>query len=226
MGFRKHWENRPRTDYVELFNDFLVTSAYTAGDWTITNTGSPTIAVDVDDVGGQLSIATGATDTNSSSHQSKIEAFKFVSGKALEFECAFALDDVVDSTFMIGLAITDTTPLDATDRLVFKKEDTESTLSFQCTKDGSTVSTVDDFATLVNSTQVKVGFYYDGKVAQDGADGQSQASIDVYLNDVRVGAVPVTYAPDTELTPTFHLVTGKTGAVTAKLDYFRVVAER
>lgn len=225
MGFRKFWENRPRTDFFEYFNDFLVTSAYTAGDWTITNTGSPTIAVDVDDVGGQLSIATGATDTNSSSHQSKIEAFKFVSGKALEFECAFALDDVVDSTFMIGLAITDTTPLDATDRLVFKKEDTESTLNFQATKDGSTVSELADFATLVNNTQVKVGFYYDGSVAAtDGVGGAP--TIDVYLNDVRVGAVPITNAPDTEMCITAHVVTGKTGAVTAKLDYIRAIQER
>lgn len=225
MGFRKHWENRPRTDFFEYFNDFLITSAYTAGDWTITNGGSPTIAVDVDDVGGMLSIATGGTDTNSSSHQSKIEAFKFVSGKALEFEASFTLDDVVDSIFMLGLAITDTTPLDATDRLVFKKEDTEHTLSFQCTKDGSTVSTVDDFVTLVNGTQVKVGFYYDGSVAAEAGVG-SAPTIDVYLNDKRVGAVPITNAPDTEMCITAHVVTGKTGAVTAKLDYIRAIQER
>lgn len=225
MGFRKFWENRPRTDFFELFNDFLFTSAYTAGDWTITNSGSPTIAVDTDDVGGMLSAATGGTDTNSTSHQSKIEAFKFVSGKALEFECAFALDDVVDSIFMIGLAITDSSPLDATDRLVFKKEDTESTLSFQCTKDGSTVSALDDFATLVNGTQVKVGFYYDGSVAAEAGTGAAP-TIDVYLNDVRVGAVPITNAPDTEMCATFHVVTGKTGAVTAKIDYIRAVQER
>jgi len=225
MGFRKHWETRPRTDYFETFNDFLKTSDYTAGDWTITNGGSPTIAVDVDDVGGILSIATGGTDTNSSSHQSKIEAFKFVSGKAIEFEAAFALDDVVDSIFMLGLAITDTSPLDATDRLVFKKEDTERTLSFQCTKDGSTVSTVDDFVTLVNATQVKVGFYYDGSTAAVAGSGAAP-TIDVYLNDVRVGAVPITNAPDTEMCITAHVVTGKTGAVTAKIDYIRVVQER
>ena len=225
MGFRKHWENHPRTDFFEYFNDFLKTSDYTAGDWTITNGGSPTIAVDTDDVGGQLSIATGATDTNSSSHQSKIEAFKFVSGKALEFEAAFTLDDVVDSTFLLGLAITDTTPLDATDRLVFKKEDTESTLNFQVTKDGSTVSELADFVTLVNGTQVKVGFYYDGSVAAEAGVG-SAPTIDVYLNDKRVGAVPITNAPDTEMCITAHVVTGKTGAVTAKLDYVRVVQER
>jgi len=225
MGFRKFWETRPRTDYFETFNDFLKTSDYTAGDWTITNSGSPTIAVDVDDVGGMLSIATGGTDTNSSSHQSKIEAFKFVSGKAIEFEAAFALDDVVDSIFMLGLAITDSSPLDAADRLVFKKEDTESTLSFQCTKDGSTVSALDDFATLVNNTQVKVGFYYDGSTAAVAGSGGAP-TIDVYLNDKRVGSVPITNAPDTEMCITAHVVTGKTGAVTAKIDYIRVVQER
>ena len=190
-----------------------------------TNGGSPTIAVDVDDVGGQLSVATGGTDTNSTSHQSKIEAFKFVSGKALEFECAFSLDDVVDSIFQIGLAITDTTPLDATDRLTFKKEDTENTLSFKCTKDGTTVSELADFVTLVNNTQVKVGFYYDGSVAAVAGTGNAP-TIDVFLNDVRVGAVPITNAPDTEMCLSFHLVTGKTGAVTAKIDYLRVVQER
>lgn len=225
MGFRKFWENRPRTDFFEYFNDFLFTSAYTAGDWTITNGGSPTIAVDVDDVGGMLSLATGGTDTNSTSHQSKIEAFKFVSGKAMEFECAFALDDVVDSIFLIGLAVTDTTPLDATDRLAFVKEDTESTLSFKCTKDGSTVSELADFKALVNNTQVKVGFYYDGSTAAAAGVGAAP-TIDVYLNDVRVGAVPVTNAPDTEMCITIHVATGKTGAVTAKVDYIRAIQER
>lgn len=225
MGFRKFWETRPRTDYFERFTDFLVTSDYTAGDWTITNSGSPTVAVDVDDVGGNLSVATGATDTNSTSHQGKIEAYKFVLGKALEFECAFQLDDVVDSIFMIGLAVTDTTPLDATDRLVFKKEDTERTLNFQATKDGSTVSELADFVTLTNATPIKVGFYYDGSTAAAAGVGAAP-TIDVYVNDARVGALPVTNAPDTEMAVTFHLVTGKTGAVTGKLDYIRVVQER
>ena len=222
MSFRYFWENRPRTAYWEFFNDFLKTSDYTAADWTITNSGSPTIAVDTDDTGGQLSIATGATDTNSTSHQDKIEVFKFTSGKAFEFEAAFALDDVIDSIFMIGLAVTDTTPLDAVDRLVFMKADLAAALQFQATKDGSTLSTV-AVATLVNNTKVKVGFYYDGSTSPlIGA----AATCDVYLNDKRVGAVPLTNMPDQEICLTVYLATGKTGAVTAKVDYIRLVGER
>lgn len=224
MSFRKFWETRPRTAYWEFFNDFLKTSDYTAGDWTITNGGSPTIAVDTDDYGGQLSIATGATDTNSSSHQDKIEVFKFTSGKAFEFETAFALDDVIDSIFMIGLAVTDTTPLDAVDRLVFMKADLAAALTFQATKDGSTLSTV-AVATLVNNTKVKVGFYYDGSTAAAAGVGAAP-TVDVYLNDKRVGAVPLTNMPDQEICLTVYLATGKTGAVTAKIDYLRLVGER
>lgn len=226
MTFRKFWENRPRADFIEWFNDFLKSSDYTAADWTITNGGSPTIAIATGTKGGILSAATGGTDTNSTSHQDDVEAFKFELGKAFEFEAKFALDDVVDSIFMIGLAVTDSTPLDATDRMVFRKNDTENTLNFQVTKDGSTVDELADFATLVNNTQVKVGFYYDGKIAQDAAPNQPAATIDVFLNDVRVGAVAVTNAPDTEMAVTFHVVTGKTGAVAALIDYIRVVQER
>lgn len=224
--FRKFWENRPRTDYFETFNDFILSGDYAAADWTITNTGSPTIAIDTDGIGGLLVATTGGTDTNSTSHQHDQEAFKFTLGKAFEFETRFALDDVVDSIFMIGLAVTDTTPLDATDRLVFKKEDTESTVSFQATANGSAVSSLDDFATLTNNVFTKVGFYYDGKVQQTAVPNQPAGTIDVFLNDRRVGSVPVTNAPDTEIAITFHLVTGKTGAVAAAIDYIRAVQER
>src|SRR5690606_9523417 len=94
---RKFWENRPRMDYVEWLNDFLKSSDYTATDWTITNSGSPTIAIATGSANGLLSVATGGTDTNSTSHQDDIEVFRFQPGKALEFEARFALDDVVDS---------------------------------------------------------------------------------------------------------------------------------
>lgn len=224
--FRKFWENRPRLDYFEWFNDFLKSSDYLATDWTITNSGSPTIAIDTDAVGGLLNAATGGTDTNSSSHQDDVELFKFTAGKAIEFETRFALDDVVDSIFAIGLSITDTTPLDSTDRMFFKKEDTENTLSFQITKDGSTVAELANFVTMVNNTFIKVGFYYDGKIANPAIAGQPAGTIDVFLNDVRVGAVAVTSAPDTEMAVTFHVVTGKTGAVTAAIDYIRCIQER
>lgn len=224
--FRKFWENRPRADFFEWFNDFLKSSDYLATDWTINNSGAPTIAIDTDGVGGLLSVTTGGTDTNSSSHQDDIEAFKFTAGKAIEFETRFALDDVVDSAFLVGLCITDTTPLAATDQMVFIKNDTENTLSFEITKDGSTIVSLDDFVTLENDTFVKVGFYYDGKVANDAVAGQPGGTIDVYLNDRRVGALPIAQAPDTELCITHHVVTGKTGAVTALIDYIRCIQER
>lgn len=224
--FRKFWENRPRTDFFEWFNDFLKSSDYTAGDWAINNTGSPTIAIDTDGVGGLLVVTTGGTDTNSSQHQDDQEAFKFTLGKAMEFEARFALDDVVDSALAIGLANTDTTALDATDRLFIKKADTEHTLSFEATANGSTVSELQDFAALENNAFVKVGFYYDGKVQQTAAVGQPAATIDVFLNDRRVGSVPITNAPDTEIAVTFHVVTGKTGAVSLALDYIRCIQER
>lgn len=224
---RKFWETSPRMNYAEWLNDFLKTSDYTAGDWTITNGGSPTIAVDTDAVGGVLSVATGGTDTNSSSHQNKIEAFRITPGKAIEFEARFALDDVTDSIFAIGLAVTDTTPLDAATRLLFKKEDGESTVSFETAVGGADGGSVPDFVTLEDGEFVKVGFYYDGSIGQDAAPAQPGATIDVFLNDRRVGAVPVdTDNPSTEMAITFHVVTGKTGAVAALIDYIRCVQER
>ncbi len=223
--FRKFWETKPRTDYFEWFNDFLDTSDYLATDWGITNGGSPTIAVDTDGVGGLLVATTGATDTNSTVHINDNETFKFTLGKALEFECRIALDDVVDSIFGIGLTVTDTTPNDAADQLWFLKNDTESTVNFRVTKDGSTVSELADFTTLVNNTFVKLGFYYDGEVAAVAGE-QPGPTIHVFVNDRRVGAVPVTNAPDTEIAIAFMVATGKTGAVAASIDYIRAIQQR
>ncbi len=204
-------------DYVEYVNDFTMLSDYLATDWTITAlAGTNTIAVDVDDPNGVLLLTTGATEDNGSGYQSKIEAFRLAAGKACEFEARFKMGDVTQTDFVLGLQITDTTPFAVSDGVWFGSDDGDALLDFHSAK-GSVQSDVAGVATLVDDTWIKVGWYWDGV----------DTNIQIFVNDVRVGAVPfATYGPTTELCISIALTTGEAVANTMLIDYIRVVQQR
>ena len=215
--YRKFWQDMPRTDFVEYVNDFTMTSDYLATDWTITALqGSNTIAVDVDDPNGILLLTTGATENDGSGYQSKIEAWRFAANKALEFECRFKIGDVTQTDFVIGLQVTDTTPFATADGAWFGSDDGDALLDFHLAK-GSVQGDLTGLATLEDDTWVKAGFYYDGV----------DANVQVFINDVRVGALPfATNAPTTELALSLAFTSGETGAQTLLIDYIRVTQQR
>lgn len=217
--FRYFWENRPRMDYVEWVNDFTKTGDYLATDWTITALqGTNTIAINAALANGVLELATGATDNDGSGYQQKIEAFWPVIGKAMEFEARFKIADVTECDLIIGLQITDTTPLAVASGIYFAKDDGDALLDFHSVK-GSVDGSIAGVATLVNDTWIKAGFYYDGGT-----------TIDVYINDVRVGALlAATYLPTgaaEQLCISLAFVSGSAGAKTLSVDYIRVCQER
>lgn len=215
--FRKFWQNNPQTDFVEYYNDFTKTSDYTAGDWTITAlAGTNTIAVDTDDANGVLRLTSGATEDNGSGYNQKIECWRFAANKALEFEARFKMNDVTQADCVIGLQITDTTPYAVSDGAWFGTDDGDALLDFHLAK-ASAQSDTAGVATLVDDTWIKVGFYYDGV----------DANVQIFINDVRVGAVPfATYAPTTELCISLAHTTGEAVANTMDIDYIRVRQQR
>lgn len=223
--FRKFWQTVPRADYFEYFNDFTRPTDYDTNDWTLTTTeagaGSATEAIG-NLAGGILVITNDAADDDADFFQSTKEVFKFISGKALEFEARFKVSDATQSEFIMGLAITDTSPLDASDGIFFLKADGEATFDLKVVKN-STASTLAGDATtapaltVVNDTYIKVGFYYDG----------SDTTIQCFINDVRVGALPLTNAPDDEeLAITFGIQNGEAVAKILSLDYIRCIQQR
>jgi hypothetical protein len=215
--YRKFWQDLPRMDFVEYVNDFTRTGDYLATDWTITAlAGTNTIAVDTDDPNGVLLLTTGATEDNGSGYNQKIECWRFAANKALEFECRFKMDDVTQADMVIGLQITDTTPYAVSDGAWFGTDDGDALLDFHLAK-ASVQGDLTGLATLVNDTWVKVGFYYDGV----------DTNVQVFINDIRVGALPfATNAPTTELCISLAHTSGSTGAKNLLIDYIRVCQQR
>ena len=210
------------TKWHTFFDDF---DKYTAGDWVIQTTeaggGSATEALaDVD--GGVLLITNDVADNDNDFFQwaggagATTETFKFEVGKRLIFKMRFAVNEVLQSDVVLGLQITDTTPLAVSDGVYFLKSDGAATTDFIVAK-GSTLTTTSSVATLVNDTYVVLGFAY------DGVD-----NIDIFVDDVRVGSSVTTNLPDDEeLTISFGIQQGEaTNAKTLSVDYIFVAKER
>lgn len=199
------------------FDDF---DQYVAADWTITETGTGTRAVGNLN-NGILVVTNGASDDDANflqwsgnTNAATVETWKFVANKPLWFKSRFKISDATQSDLVLGLAITDTTPLSVSDGVYFLKADASTTLNLLVTKNGTSTTTA--AATLADDTYVTVGFVYDGA-----------SRIDVYLNDVRVGSSVTTNLPDDEeLTITFGIQNGEAVAKILSLDYIFVSAER
>lgn len=228
MGFRKFWERVPRTDYTEYFNDFLTTGDYVAGDWTITTTeAGANAATEVISTSagpnGVLVITNDDAATDADYLQNKIEAFQLIKGKKAEFEIRFKISDVVNTAFVAGLQITDTTPLDVSDGVFLRKAEDVKNLELVVCKDGSEDKVVfPDDSALVNDTWVKAGWYYDGT-----------DRVDAYVNDMRVASVPADKLPTSTpldlaelLAVSFGLLNSSAAAHVLSIDYIRVRTQR
>lgn len=201
------------TGWHEYFNDF---DTYTAGDWTITATGAGSVAL-TDVNGGAILITNAAADNDAQFLQKKGEGFLMQSGKPASFKARFKVSDATQSDFVMGLQVTDTTPLDTTDGIYFVKADGSSAVSAVCRKDASTGSTSLTALTLTDDTFVVLGWYYDGK-----------SEVVVFVDDVKVGTLDAsaTYLPDTELTVSFGIQNGEAVAKTMTADYVFAAVKR
>ena len=202
------------TDSHVFFDDF---NTYNAGDWTITTTeagaGSATEAVGNID-GGVLVITNDSADDDADFLQLKGEGFKFESGKRLRFKARFKVSDATQSDIVIGLQITDTTPLDVSDGVFFLKADGSTTLNLLVEKNGT--ATTQAAATMADDTFVVLEFVYDGG-----------SYIHLSLNNAPVAAVATTNLPDDEeLTVSFGIQNGEAAAKVLTIDYIHVVKER
>lgn len=204
--------------YHTYFNDF---DHYVAGDWTITNVGTtPTQALtDVD--GGALLLTMAATDDSSSYLQKKGESFLPTSGKKLFFAARFKVSDATQSDFVMGLQVTDTTPLDVTDGVYFQKDDGDANVDFYVSKNATTGRlTTTAATTAADDTFLELAFYFDGK-----------RYVTVWKDRLQVANVDLTttlatYLPDTELTISFGITNGEAVAKTMTVDYIFAAQER
>lgn len=200
------------------FDDF---DTYNASDWTITTTeagaGDATEAL-TDADGGVLLITNDAADNDNDFFQKKGESFLLEAGKRAFFKARIKTSDATDSDIVIGLQVTDTTPLDVTDGIYFLKADDAATLSVICRKNASTGSTsASAIASMANDTWIELAWFYDGK-----------GSLAYFVNGAQLGTLDAssTYLPDTELTVSFGIQNGAAAAKTLSVDYLLAAKER
>ena len=197
-------------------NDF---DTYLASDWTITTTeagsGNASEALGDGD-GGLLVLTQDDADNDNTFLQLVKEGFKYEAGKQLAFHARFKTSDAAASDVVMGLQITDTSPLDVSDGLLFLLTDGSTTLTFIVEKDG-TQSTLDLPAAMADDTFMTVGFAYDPK----------DQKFHVYQNNAEVGTVASTNAPDDEeLTVSFGIQNGAAAAKVLTVDYITAMKER
>jgi hypothetical protein len=194
------------------FEDF---DYYAAGDWTVTETQAGATQALTDGDGGLLLITNTAADDDLVSLQKVGESFRFATGKKLFFEARFKVSDATQSDFVVGLQITDTTPLDVSDGVFFIKADGSTSVSLVVEKN-NTATTTTSVATVANDTFIRLGFYYDGASA-----------IEYFVNGVTRGtSVTTNLVDDEDLTPTFAIQNGEAVAKTMTMDYIFVAKER
>ena len=203
--------------YHQYFDDF---DTYTAAAWTITATGAGTTALtDVD--GGAILLTNAAADNDARFHQKVGEGFLPASGKKIFFETRFTVSDATQIDWVVGLQVTDTTPLDVTDGIYFQKDDGDANVDFYISKDATTGRSTTTAATTVTAdTFLELAFYFDGK-----------RYVTLWKDRLQVGIVDLTttlatYLPDTELTISFGVQNGEAVAKTMTVDYIFAAQER
>jgi hypothetical protein len=200
------------TKFHTYYEDF---DYYVAANWTVTETQAGATQALTDGDGGLLLITNTAADDDLVALQKVGESYRFASGKELFFEARLKVSDATQSDVVIGLQITDTTPLDVSDGVFFIKADGSTSVSLLVEKDG-TATTTSSVATMANDTFISLGFYYDGA-----------SSIQYFVDGVVKGTSVTTNLPDDEdMTVTIALQNGEAVAKTMTVDYVFVAKER
>ncbi len=198
------------TLYHAYFDDF---DTYTAGQWTVTETQAGATQALTNADGGVLLLTNSAADDDLNALQKVGESFLIATGKEAYFKARFKVSDATQSDFVIGLQITDTTPLAVTDGIYFRKDDGDANLDFVVIKD-STATTASAITTVADDTYLTVGFYF------NGVDEILYFAGTNSLNPTLLGKSAITNLPnDEELTISFGIQNGEAVAKTMSIDY-------
>lgn len=194
-------------NYMEDFDYYL------AADWVVTEVGVATQLL-LDGDGGILQITNAGADDNSSFQQKVGESFLIEASRKAYFRARMQLDLVTESDFVMGLQITDTTPLAVTDGIWFQSDDGDASLDIHHA--AASVVTEDlAIATLVDATFLTMEWYWDGiSRFYYGVDG------------VPLGFLEPAAFTTVELTPSFGVQNGEAVAKVMDVDYVFAAKER
>ena len=208
-------------DPIKFHQQTLDFDKYTAGDWVITTTeagtGSATEALTSAD-GGVLLLTNAAADNDFDSLQwgAPYESYLYESGKDFFFKCRVKVNGATQSDMIVGLHITDTSPVAAiTDGIYFLKSDGSTTVSLVVNKDSSATTT--SAGTMADDTWTTLGYYYSTK----------DRKFYIYKDNVQVGTSVNTNAPnDEEIALSFTIHNEEAVAKTMSIDYLVAGKER
>lgn len=209
--------NLASPDPTKLYTDFDDFNTYLATDWTITTTGTGTRALGAG-AGGLLVVTNSAALNDANFYQRTVASFVPTANKRTFFKARFKVDDATAAVVQMGLILTDTTPLDATDGIYFLKANGSTAIQAFVRKDATTGSTTNsNIGTLVNDTYITLGFEYNGKDA-----------VLFYVDDAMVARLSAssTYLPDAALALSFGVSNGTAVARAMTLDYIFGASER
>ena len=197
------------------FNDFMT---YNSGDWTITTTeaggGSASEEI-ISGAGGQLRISNDDAASDSDFLQLKGEPFRLSTSKRAYFSARFKVNDVDQNDFIMGLQITDTTPLDVSDGVYFISVDGSADLLLNVEKDNSVDATT--VATMEDDTFITVTWFVD----------PDRAGVYYSINNATPVRVDTAKLPDDEdLTISFGIQNGEAAGNTLTIDYVNMIVER
>jgi len=209
---------QPDPNWIVYFNDFLVEQDYAAADWTISTTeagaGSATEALAADELAGALLLTNAAGDNDLDSLQNTQEVFSMASGRELIYETRVKINDVDQVDNFYGISITDTTPLDASDKMGFRIIDESASIECETTLNSSTTQT-DSQVDMADDTYVRLGMRFDGST-----------NVFFYVNRVLVATHTTNIPNDENLAITIHHQNGEAVAQTTTIDYIYLAQER
>lgn len=190
---------------------------YTAGNWTVTAVGTGTAALAAAD-GGTLAVATSAASSDSVFLQLNPAGFTFEMNKPAWFKSRFKVS-ALTSIVQLGLIVTDTTPLDATDGIYFLSTVTTGAVTTLVRLNATTGSTSGTGIQLVADTFTELAWYWDGKgTLTYFQDGVAKGSI--------TGITASNYLPDATCTVSFGLQTSTAAIKTLTVDYIFAAKSR
>lgn len=194
------------------FNDF---DQYTAAEWTVTETQAGATQAITNADGGILALVNSAADDDLNAIQWTKETYLMATAKQFWLKSRFKVSDATQSDLVVGIQITDATPLAVSDGFFWRKDDGSTTLKFIVVKNGTETATT--VATMADDTYIQVAAHYD----------PNSSLIYLYANDVRVASCAITnFCDDEELAFSIAVQNGEAAAKTLSTDYLLVSKER
>ncbi len=217
------------TKYVVFFDDFLTKDLYKWSSIHSQAAGDPSMPSELvqDTVAGRFLVTLTDVENDYTIYQlggnegdSGTESFSLTAGKRFWFKTCFQINDVDQVDLAVGLTSkqTDATLMEggAANGAYFCSNDGSANLNFYMRSGSATIGSDTSIATLVDATDVTLGFYFDGV-----------SRLYYYTSaTAQAGSIESSSFPTTEMTPVFGIRGGEAVANTLNMDYVCVIRER